>query len=671
MNTKLFVKVWKQNVSTKNEKPKGLLKIQSLSDRTSESPTWHLPLVLIGMFMSFIFNVGAYTIYFVSFILGYVGTILNWIYERIILPVVKVIYRIAVMIIDVLLSALRLIIRYFITIPIDIFLAVIGVVPSVVNWQSYVRSFKVVAAGFLAYAVLEFISHLTGMKVIGEIGGPFCLAIAVTWVVGLVSFDSHEKGKKAAMFAVSVVGLILVIAALIVGPNQLDDIHGWGGLCAGLFYSPSVLAVVMVLALVLTMVFITNVGAIYINTSGESADFKSRIKGVASESFKRCWYFLLQPLFVMVIGGILSIIPYYVVNYSTEQLNDSVVGKVMTNNNTQLNEELEANTISNRTDWILNDTLTDAEFRACLDTLSNESDLKLRISENSVYQGYYAMTIPLRNIPEKVMSKESIEDAVKSIKDQIKNLEEVQSNETENFDKQLENMRGYGADAKSIAKTEQKRKRTKEMRQSQIASAKSELNYRESSNIKYNITYLLFLLGKAVLFSVILTLLVNTYAYSVKPIYDMHNSSYLVSEVKALNAKDRMQPWIGILLIVALSGGYFMGGSYVDTLWGEVSGMWSDSGVSEQSDAGIEVVNDAVVEVEVLPEEAMESDGMDGMWGDGMEGMEMDDMDEMDMYDMEMEDMEWEEDMYDELERLSAFRCDYCGQKSCEGDCQY
>ena len=43
----------------------------------------------------------------------------------------------------------------------------------------------------------------------------------------------------------------------------------------------------------------------------------------------------------------------------------------------------------------------------------------------------------------------------------------------------------------------------------------------------------------------------------------------------------------------------------------------------------------------------------------------------MDMYDMEMEDMEWEEDMYDELERLSAFRCDYCGQKSCEGDCQY
>ena len=70
----------------KNEKPKGLLKIQSLSDRTSESPTWHLPLVLIGMFMSFIFNVGAYTIYFVSFILGYVGTILNWIYERIILP---------------------------------------------------------------------------------------------------------------------------------------------------------------------------------------------------------------------------------------------------------------------------------------------------------------------------------------------------------------------------------------------------------------------------------------------------------------------------------------------------------------------------------------------------------------------------------------------------------
>ena len=97
--------------------------------------------------------------------------------------------------------------------------------------------------------------------------------------------------------------------------------------------------------------------------------------------------------------------------------------------------------------------------------------------------------------------------------------------------------------------------------------------------------------------------------------------------------------------------------------------MWSDSGVAEQSDAPSQPP------LEMREMEVAEDSGWNEMEGttDGMEGMEMDDMDmyDMDMYDMEMDDMEWEEDMYDELERLSAFRCDYCGQKSCEGDCQY
>jgi hypothetical protein len=33
-------------------------------------------------------------------------------------------------------------------------------------------------------------------------------------------------------------------------------------------------------------------------------------------------------------------------------------------------------------------------------------------------------------------------------------------------------------------------------------------------------------------------------------------------------------------------------------------------------------------------------------------------------------DAEMEMEMYEELERLSAFKCEHCGEKSCEGDCQ-
>ena len=36
----------------------------------------------------------------------------------------------------------------------------------------------------------------------------------------------------------------------------------------------------------------------------------------------------------------------------------------------------------------------------------------------------------------------------------------------------------------------------------------------------------------------------------------------------------------------------------------------------------------------------------------------------------EQADAEMEMEMYEELERLEAFECQYCGEKACEGDCQ-
>ena len=39
-----------------NERPSGLLKNEALSNVVSETPSWHLPLVIIGMIMSFAYN---------------------------------------------------------------------------------------------------------------------------------------------------------------------------------------------------------------------------------------------------------------------------------------------------------------------------------------------------------------------------------------------------------------------------------------------------------------------------------------------------------------------------------------------------------------------------------------------------------------------------------------
>ena len=102
----------------KNETPTGLLKMQRLSDVVSENPSWHLPIVIVGMFLSFVYNLGIYGLHFIRFILGYVGFVLNWIYEKIILPVIRVLYKVVVLVVDLLLMILRLIINYFVHIPI-------------------------------------------------------------------------------------------------------------------------------------------------------------------------------------------------------------------------------------------------------------------------------------------------------------------------------------------------------------------------------------------------------------------------------------------------------------------------------------------------------------------------------------------------------------------------
>ena len=563
----------------KNETPTGLLKMQRLSDVVSENPSWHLPIVIIGMFLSFVYNLGIYGLHFLRFFLWYAGFILNWIYENIILPVVKVLYRIAVLMVDLLLMLLRIVINYFVNVPINVFLSVIKSVPHVMKWSNYVRSLKILTLGFVGYALLEFLGFLIDQPMLGMIGGPFCLAIALTWIVGLTSFDSHAHGKKAAIFAVSVIGLILAIAALIFGTNQLDSVHGWGGVFAGLWYAPSVIGVVSIILLVLTVAFITNVGAIYINTNGEGKGFKDRIRGVAVDAFARSWYFIWQPIFVLIIGGIVSLIPYYLLTVSSDNLHEKVVSSVMSSKKSDLEKELKANTISDRMDWIMNDTLTDKEFNACLDTLEKESDLRLRLSENERYSGYYQNTVPLRAIPSAVQSKKDREQELKNLKDSRKKRDEEKKKSLKSLDESLKVQKADTmATEESIQILTTQRARTEKLYNSLLSSADQEISYRESCGFKYSLTYLLFLLGKAALFAILLALIVNLYGYSVLPVYSMHSSSYLAGEVQSANQKDPLQPWVGLLIAGLLAGSFYLGGDILT----KFKGMFNASPKTEQ-----------------------------------------------------------------------------------------
>ena len=542
----------------RKETPTGLLKMDKLSDVISENPSWHLPIVVLGMFFSFLFNVGIYSIHFIKIILDYVGSIFKWIYDKIILPIGKVIIKIIVLIVDVLLLILRLLNRYFIKIPLEIFLSVIKSVSPVVKWSSYFRSLKVIVLGFTAFAILEFLGHLFDLPLIGKIGGPFCIAISITWVVGLVSFDSHLKGRKAAFFATSVIGLILLISGFVFGPNQFAIIHGWSGVITGFLYAPSVLGIVSIFLLTLTVLFITNVGVIYVNTIGESESFTAKIKGVVKDAFSRCWYFLWQPVFVVLIGLIISLIPYYLTHFSNSNLQTNIIDPILQRKDGKLNEMLELNTLKLS---LMNDSLTDQEFKACLDTIKTKNDLQVESKENKRYREYFKSNIPLRSVPVAVLSNSKLKEEISKLKDEKSELRSELNKTLKELKSELKDIQSYG-DAAELTKKNKQITRTNQHYNVLINSKISEISFVESCKTKYNLTYILILLGKAILFSIVLTLVINLYGYSVLPIYQMHSKSYLVSEFKNANEKDPLQPWVGMLLIALISVGVLFSSGY-------------------------------------------------------------------------------------------------------------
>lgn len=544
-----------------NEKPNGLLKNESLSNVVSETPSWHLPLVIIGMIMSFAYNLIIYSVYFIVYLLKHVGLILHWIYSHLIKPIYEVVVKIIVMVVDILMLLLRVLIKYIITIPIDIFLSVINSVPKVFNWSNYYRTLKVLMIGFALYALLIFIGYMIDQPMVGQIGGPFALAISITWIVGLVSFDSHASGRRAALFAMTVIGVILLLALFVFGSNQLDASTVWGGVFAGLFHSPSVLSIMAILVLTIAVAFITNVGAIYVNTKGIESGFKSRLKHVVFDSFNRSWYFLVQPLFVGLIGIVISIVPYYVMNFSADSLQNKVVEPALIAKNEALNKELSLNKmIDKRENLINNDTLTSRELDLFLDTVKTEYKLRQQSIENKRYNDYFSTTVPLRKIPSEIITKKEFSKMITDAKKEIANNKKAKSEGLKELDNSIKEAEADSFQVENVPAYKAYKERFEKVSTTFISSMEESLKANESADFQYKATYLLFLLAKGLLYSILLALIVNLYAYSVMPVYQMWQGSYLVSEVKEATAKNPHQPWVGLLIIgLAIGGMMFMG----------------------------------------------------------------------------------------------------------------
>ncbi|NBX38708.1 MAG: hypothetical protein EBR54_04745 [Flavobacteriia bacterium] len=258
-------------------------------------------------------------------------------------------------------------------------------------------------------------------------------------------------------------------------------------------------------------------------------------------------------------------------NFSAGNL-DKLVDYVVNENSKRLKVELQKNTVSNKIAGSLTDTtINDADFVKIIDTLETEKQLKLKQSENERYANYFKSEIPKIDISAfPVVTSSQLDKEIKDLNKKINDKISVDSKASLESAKMLAQMKNesYYYSYEQIKVFELKMSRTNMLNKSELKSMKDELSFRKSCGLKYGLTLFFFLIGKALIFGLLLTLIINLFGFSVKPIYDMHTSNYLADEVKSTQEKNRLQPWIGILLL-GLIIGLFLGNGF-----GKISGYF-------------------------------------------------------------------------------------------------
>lgn len=536
-----------------NQEPKGLVKHDLMSNQVSQNPSWHLPIVVIGYLLSFLINIVVYSIFSISFLLLKTTQLIQWIYNNIILHVWNAIKYLCTMIWDTIIMIIRIFIEYLIKTPISILIKVINSVPYTLKWDNYFNSYKTIAIGSIISGVLIFSGYLSGIDIIGTAGSPFIFAIALTWIVGRVSFGSKQHGKKAALFALSVIGIITLLAVFVFSSNQLDAIYNWGGPFTGFLYSPSVFLIVVAIILLLTVVFITNVGAIYINKNGEGNSFKQNLKGVINQSFNRSWLFIIQPLSTISVSFIIIAIPAALLYFSSTTLNSSIVNPAINNKTSTLLKEIDNLKISKN--LIEDDQISQADFDKSIENLKVKNRIEINIQENTRLSSYFnsALTSGISYKVKPIMTFDEINSNIDRLKENKSKKEKQKTEIIKSIDNSIESMMSYsGGDNESINKLKISKTRIEKYYNTEIAGIDEYIAQEETNKSWYSVTYFLILIGSGLLFSFLLSLFANIYAASVLPVYNMWESSFIVNQFKEAKAKNEYQPWVGLMLLNTL-----------------------------------------------------------------------------------------------------------------------
>ena len=563
--------------------PKGLIDRSQVSKNIAENATWQLPLTVIGILFSFIYNFIICGVFFVSEVVNFVTNLLIlivkflykwikfsilWLYNNVISPTI--------------IFLLKNIYHYFILTPFKILLIVINSVAASIKWNGFKSVLIPAVIGSIAAAVLYFVGHLLEAEIVGIVGVVVCMVLTLSWIVASIVFNTKSASIKTIKFIGVVLGVLIGIFIVLHTTNRLDATISYGGFFAGLLHSPTVLGLSIILIVALGILFFTNIGVMYINTTNET-NVTTNIKEFVLESIKRFWLFLLQPLFVGLIALVILFIPFSILKSASSASADAIVNPHLSDKTSSLAKEYKLYFTSDESLYDLQ-KMSEKQFKLELDSLKEECAISHDQVENTIYKAYLAKVADLIAIPTPIMSADALEADEKAAKELLSKTEAELKQNNKDFKQTLKdlaleteeikkNMPEYYSQAdldrqlKSIADTKKVKARIDAVYAIIITDLTEQVENVEGRGFRYGLAFLFYLISKAVIYSFLIALLFRLYAYTVKPVYDYYQHNYLVNTFEQERSKNVNQPWLGWFIILLVTGGLTFFSSSLEKLW--------------------------------------------------------------------------------------------------------
>ncbi|MEN9699052.1 MAG: hypothetical protein RLZZ301_250 [Bacteroidota bacterium] len=557
------------------KEPKGIIAREELSAQLSKNPNWALPFGVVGAALALLYNVALYALFLLletssfvtNFCYKWASKVVRWMWAEVFLPSVWMLAKIAF--------------QYLISWPFALLLQTIQAVPLIFSRTRFMRTLWPTLLASMAAAILVFAGFYTENTSLAEFGPIICYVFALVWIVADVVYQTREAAQKALQFAFTIVGTIVAIYTIGYLLNFWDARHNWGASITALWHVPSVLAACFLLLMAASLLYLTNVGVFFANEdTHENKQLFERCYSYIQLCFKHALAFIYQPILAIVVAVICVIIPWTLLDTSANFAAENWVSTQLQTETENLNAALKGKNVLAQKDILVDPDLTkDAAFETAKNKLTAELELQAQKTEHERYMTYLSTAQKFGADVSELMSARQFDALVKAdslalvaTKEHAKTTQKMYADQIRSLEDQIQDMNAsinsnpelaeYLMPSRNESQSKLKVLQTMKMRDAElnevyVQGLATTANEFSGNWFRYCLTYALFLMANYTLLAIIITFVFNLYAQTVKPVYEAHSGSMLVSAIREEQARNARQPWMAWLVLVAFILVYF------------------------------------------------------------------------------------------------------------------